>query len=83
MISCIGEIYSSVLDNMLLFYLEDNNILVDEQNGFRKSSSCEDHIFPLFSIIKVKKMENKSVFIAFIDMSEAFDCINRSLLSLL
>ena len=80
LISCIGKIYSSILDNRLISYLDENNILVDEQNGFRKSRSCEDHIFTLSSIIKDKKMKNKSVFAAFIDMSKAFDCINRSLL---
>ena len=58
LISCIGKIYSSVLDNRLIsFYLDENNILVDEQNGFWKSKSCEDHIFTLSSIINDKKME--------------------------
>ena len=31
LISCIGKIYSSILDNRLIAYLDENNILVDEQ----------------------------------------------------
>ena len=45
LILCIGKIYLSILDNRLISYLDENNTLVCEQNGFRKSRSCEDHIF--------------------------------------
>ena len=34
-ISCISKIYSSILNNRLTQYLEENKILVDKQNGFR------------------------------------------------
>ena len=36
--------------------------------------------YVLSSLIESKKTEGKSVFAAFIDMSKAFDCINRNLL---
>ena len=72
LISCIAKLYSSVLKSRVSAYLEDSKILVEEQNGFRKGRSCEDHIFVLSSLIKSKKKpENKSVFAAFIDMSKA------------
>ena len=75
------KIYNSILNSRVSAYLEDSKILVEEQNGFRKARSCEDHIFVLSSVIKSKKkIENKSVFAAFIDMSKAFDCRNRDFL---
>ena len=80
LISCIAKIYSSILNSRLTSYLEDHDILVDEQNGFRRSRSCEDHVFVLSSIIDIRKHEGKSTFTAFIDMSKAFDCINRNML---
>ena len=49
-------------------------------NGFRKSRSCEDHIFTLKSIIKNHLHVNKSTFVAFIDILKAFDLVNRDLL---
>ena len=81
LISCIGKVYSSILNSRLSVYLEENNILVDEQNGFRKSRSCEDHAFVLSSIIDYRKSSGHSTYAAFIDLSKAFDCINRTLLS--
>ena len=55
-------------------------MLVEAQNGFRRGRSCEDHIFVLSSLMNSKNAENKSVSAAFIDMSKAFDCINRDFL---
>ena len=45
LLSCVGKMYSSLLSNTILSYCELCNILVDEQNGFRKNRSCNDHIF--------------------------------------
>ena len=80
LISCIGKVYSSILNSRLTFHLEEYNVLVDEQNGFRKSRSCEDHTFVLSSIIDTRKSEGKATFAAFIDLSKAFDSINRNML---
>ena len=46
------KIFSNILNNRLLHFLENNELLAEEQNGFRKGRSCEDHIFVLASIIK-------------------------------
>ena len=39
---CVAKVYSSILNRRLQIYLENNNILADEQNGFRASRSCID-----------------------------------------
>ena len=38
LISCIAKIYSSILNSRVSAYLEDSKILVEEQNGFRKTT---------------------------------------------
>ena len=48
---CVAKIYSGILNRRLQNYLEKNNILVDEQNGFRASRSCIDHDFQKLSIL--------------------------------
>ena len=80
LLSCVGKLYSNILNNRLTSYLESNEILADEQNGFRKQRSCEDHLFTMSSIVRNRLKENKSTFSAFIDFSKAFDSINRELL---
>ena len=80
LLSCIGKLYSNILNTRLNEFLESKNIIVDEQNGFRKNRSCEDHIFSLSSVINNRMLEKKQTFAAFIDMNKAFDCINRDFL---
>ena len=61
-------------------FLETNNILVDEQNGFRAARSCIDHIFVLCSVLRNRKALGLETFLAFIDYKKAFDSVDRSLL---
>ena len=82
LLSCVGKLYSSILSNRIVSYSNICNILVDEQNGFRKNSSCSDHIFTLSSVIQNRLHENKATFAAFLDMEKAFDRVNRDLLFL-
>ncbi|XP_055998773.1 uncharacterized protein LOC130047523 isoform X1 [Ostrea edulis] len=44
LLSCISKLYSAFINKRLVTYLENNDILADEQNGFRRGRSCEDHI---------------------------------------
>ena len=76
--SCKG--FSYILNKRLLNYLEKNNILVEEQNGFRKNRSCQDHVFLLHTLVDARLSQKKSVFGCFVDFSSAFDFLNRDLL---
>ena len=76
LLSCISKVYSALVNKRLTCYLEEYNLLADEQNGFRKDRSCEDHIFTLNSIVK----NNANVFTAYIDLKKAFDFVDRDLM---
>ena len=80
LLCCSAKLYSSVLNTRIQKYLDDNNLLADEQNGFRKGRSCEDHIFVFDSIIRNRLNENLPTVAAFIDLQKAFDCVNRDYL---
>ena len=45
LLPCISKIYTNILNSRITFYLENMNLLADEQNGFRCNRSCEDHVF--------------------------------------
>ena len=76
LLSCLSKLYSAFVNNRLTTYLENNDVLSDEQNGFRAERSCEDHVLTLSSIIRNKP----SVFATFIDLKKAFDFADRDLL---
>jgi len=80
LLNCIAKMYSSIINSRIMNYCESNNIIVEEQNGFRPKRSCLEHIFSLTSIIRNKIGENNSVYIAFVDFHKAFDWVDRSLL---
>ena len=77
---CVAKVYSSLLNNRLQKFLESNKILVEEQNGFRSSRSCIDHIFVLITVLRNRKLLGKDTYLAFIDYKKAFDSVDRNLL---
>ena len=78
--SCVAKIYFGILNKRLQTYLEENKILVNEQNGFRASRSCIDHIYVLVSVLRNRKELGQDTFLAFIDYKKAFDSVDRNLL---
>ncbi len=80
LLSCIYKVYSTIINKRLLTYLENNNLLCDEQNGFRSNRSCLEHIYTLYTVIKNRKNEYNDTFVAFIDFSKCFDLIDRDML---
>ena len=61
-------------------HLEHEGLLAEEQNGFRKNRSCEQHIFSLVTLIKNNLVSKKSVYTTFVDFRKAFDVTDRQLL---
>lgn len=60
------------------FFLEENNVIMDKQNGFRKDRSCADHVFTL-NICSV--IQNRtSTFGTFVDIRKAFVFVDYILL---
>ncbi len=46
-LSTIYKQYAGILNNMLVTYLEDNDMYVEEQNGFCQNRSRAEHVFTL------------------------------------
>ncbi len=78
MTSAVYKLYCSILCHRLTNWIEDNDILCDEQNGFRVGRSTIDHLGSLTSVIETRIKKKLSTFAAFIDFSKAYDRINRN-----
>ena len=79
-LSCFGKLFTAVLNNRLNKYLEDMNVLAEEQAGFRKGYGTTDHIFNLKCLIDLYLFRGRKLFCAFIDYKKAFDSVNRTYL---
>ena len=80
LISCVYKLYSSLINERLKCHLEHNDLLVDEQNGFRPNRSCIEHVHTLTTVVRNRMSHNLPTFTAFIDMRKAFDWVDRDLL---
>ena len=59
-----------MLNNRIVRFLETNNNLAEEQNGFRVSRSCLDHIFSPTCLIRQRLSLNLDTFACFIDLKK-------------
>ena len=76
-LSCFGKLFTSVLNIRLQTFLEEYNILEENQAGFRAGYSTTDHIFVLHSLIELLKTKKMKLYCSFIDFSKAFDSVWR------
>jgi exonuclease III len=79
-ISCLGKIFGSILNNRLQEFLEKYNIIKNTQIGFKKKSRTQDHMFVLKTVIDKYKMLKKDLFVCFVDFSKAYDNVWRNAL---
>ena len=58
-------------------FLEDKNVLGESQGAFRKNRRPEDHLFTLNGVCSQRKSSKLKTYIAFLDLSKAFDRVWR------
>ena len=80
LLSCFGKLFTNILNTRLLTFCERNDILRENQAGFRKNYSTTDHIFVLKHIVDLFCFKKKRLFCTFIDYSKAFDTVWRDAL---
>ena len=80
LLSCVGKLFTSLLNHRLCIFLDDYGVLGEEQAGFRSGYSTADHVFVLNMLIELYSYKKKKLFCAFIDYKKAFDSIDRTLL---
>ena len=77
-ISCLGKLFTSILNARLLAWDKDYSIITDAQFGFKPGLGTSDAIFVLQSLINRTLKNRKRLYCCFIDYKKAFDLIDRS-----
>jgi hypothetical protein len=73
--SCLGKVFTNILNQRMSSFLEKNEIISPSQIGFQKGHRTTDHIFVLRSIIDIAKHKSKTLYACFVDIRKAFDSI--------
>ena len=73
LISCLGKVFTQILNNRIQNYADENDVITHCQSGFRKKYSTTDNIFNLHNLIDFVCKSKKTVFCSFIDLKQAFD----------
>ena len=76
-LSCMGKLFTAILNTRLNNFLEVNSILNETQCGFRASYSTSDNIFVLHALIEYLRVRKLKLYCAFIDFTKAFDNVWR------
>ena len=77
MTSCLGKVFCSLLNNIILKHLQLHNPIHKSQIGFQAGSRTSDHLFTLKTLIDthVKAKSRGKIFACFVDFRKAFDSI--------
>lgn len=79
LLSIAGKVLAKIMLNRLVKYISEA-ALPETQCGFRKTRSTTDMIFVLRQLLEKSREQRTDLHIAFIDLSNAFDTINREML---
>ena len=79
-ISPISKVFESILGAKMRAYFESNNILHQDQNGFREGRSCHLALNTIVDFAKRNLDKKNHVVAVFLDLSKAFDTIDHDLL---
>ena len=77
LLSCIGKLFTSVLNNGLTLFCNAYDVIKENQAGFRKEYSTTHHIFTLKCLIDLCLSRKEKMYCAYIDYATAFDKIDR------
>ena len=80
LLSVVGKIYSSVLNNRVTSWCEKNGVLSEEQAAFRAGRSTVDHILTVSELVRSRKVRRKETHCAFLDIRKAYDMLDRDAL---
>ena len=73
--SCLGKLFTSILQTRYYIFLEKYNKLNMKQFGFRKNSRTTDNLFILQHILHKYFRRKEKIYACFIDYEQAFDTV--------
>ena len=73
----VCKVFCGIMNERLKEIFERNNVMGEEQNGFRSDRRGEDNLFVVREVIEKLRKRGKKGYIAFLDIEKAYDRVNR------
>lgn len=80
LLNVLGKIYTGILSERLKEWIEEKDILVPEQAGFRKGYGTVDNGVMLNYLVEREIKREGKIYACFVDFEKAFDSIDRAAL---
>ncbi|UYV77619.1 hypothetical protein LAZ67_15001751 [Cordylochernes scorpioides] len=81
LLSNFAKLFIAILRSRLVKWIETNDIIPENQAGFRSAHSCQDHIFILTSVIQLALRKKRGkCYSFFVNLKKAFDTVPHALL---
>lgn len=71
--SIVGKLLESVITDRIRDHLETNDLLGDEQHGFRRGRSCLTNLLQFFHHMLTVYDESRAIDVVYLDFKKAFD----------
>uniref|UniRef100_A0A147BLN2 Putative tick transposon n=1 Tax=Ixodes ricinus TaxID=34613 RepID=A0A147BLN2_IXORI len=71
--SCLGKTYERLINRRLIYLLEKQNLLANNQCGFRQGRSAVDHLVRLETLIREAFVHKQHCISVFFDLERAYD----------
>ena len=76
--SCASKILERMVNDRIRVYLEANNYLSQNQNGFRPSRSTADNLIQIIDSVQIAFQNDEITQALFLDLKAAFDTVHHS-----
>ncbi len=73
--TCLGKLFTRLLNNRFMEFLIKNKIIHENQIGFTPGKRTTDHIFVLKTLLDQTKYSKKHLYMCFVDLKAAFDTV--------
>jgi len=78
--SIISKVMSRVLNRRIYDWMEKNDLIPDQQYGFRAHRGCPEAAWVLSEVVQGRIDEKKATFLCFVDVKKAYDRVRRNMM---
>lgn len=79
-LSCLSKVLEKILAKQINLYLDENDLLSENQSGFRANRSCSTATVKVLDDIRSELDKDRLAVLCLLDFSKAFDRVNHDIL---